>query len=265
VKDLSAVKVQHTLRDPAKSRLQKYRELVIGEAGWWPLLRYELICGLVGGMPGALGIWLRGRLYRRILGSVGRGVVFGRNLTFRHPRKIHLGDGVVIDELCMLDAKGFSNGGITLDEGVFVGRNSILVCKDGDIHIERGVNISFFCEIFSSNQVTVGAKTLIAAFCYLMSGGSYDLESAIPMADQEQFASVGPLEIGPGCWLGAKTVVLDGASIGAGSVIGAGAVVNRPIPARSVAVGIPARVVRSIGTSCREGGVKGVYGTCGSG
>jgi acetyltransferase-like isoleucine patch superfamily enzyme len=191
-------------------------------------------------------------------------VVFGRHVTFRHPRKIHLGDGVVIDDLCMLDAKGGTNEGITLEEGVFVGRNSILLCKDGDITIERGVNISFFCEIFSSNRVTLGAKSVIAAYCYLMSGGSYDTESPLPPADQEQFTSVGPLEIGPGCWLGAKVVVLDGASIGAGSVIGAGAVVNRPLPERCVAVGVPARVVRTLSTSYAGSDAKGVQATCGS-
>jgi acetyltransferase-like isoleucine patch superfamily enzyme len=240
VKDLSGVKVQHTLHDPAKSRLGKYRELVVGEPGWWLLLRFELVCGLVGGLPGALGIWLRGKLYRRLLGSVGRGVVFGRHVTFRHPRKIHLGNGVVIDDLCMLDAKGFANRGITLEEGVFVGRNSVLVCKDGDIHLEQGANISYFCEIFSSNRVTVGAKTMVAAYCYLMSGGSYDCESPIPFADQEQFASAGPLEIGRDCWLGAKVVVLDGASIGDGAVIGAGAVVVKDVGERQVVRGNPA-------------------------
>src|SRR5262249_16902307 len=157
----------------------------------------------VGGMPGALGIWLRGKLYRRLLGAVGRNAIFGRSVTFRHPRKIRLGDGVVLDDHCMLDAKGAANRGITLGDGVFVGSNSILVCKDGDIEIERGVNISYFCEIFSSNRVTVGAKSAIAAYCYLMSGGAYDYESPLPPADQEQFASEGPLVVGPGCWLGA--------------------------------------------------------------
>jgi acetyltransferase-like isoleucine patch superfamily enzyme len=218
VKDLSAVKVQQTLGDRSKSRLSKYRELVVGAPGWWALLRYELICGIAGGMPGALGLWLRGKLYRHILGSVGRNVVFGRNLTLRHPHKICIGDDVVLDDNCMLDAKGHGNRGIVLGDGVFVGRNSILVCKDGDIHVGRRVNISYFCEIFSSNRVTVGENTLVAAYCYLMSGGSYDFESPIPMADQELFESAGPLEIGPDCWLGAKTVVLDGASIGAGNV-----------------------------------------------
>jgi acetyltransferase-like isoleucine patch superfamily enzyme len=247
VKDLSAVKVQQTLKAPGKSRLRKYSELVVGEPGLWALLRYELICGLFGGMPGALGLWLRGRLYRSLFGAVGRDVVFGRNLTLRHPHKIRIGSGVVLDDQCMLDAKGAGNAGIVLEDGVFLGRNSILVCKDGDIHLGRRVNVSYFCEIFSSNRVSVGENTLIAAYCYLMSGGAYDYESPVPMADQELFGSAGPLEVGPDCWLGAKCVVMDGASIGAGSVIGAGAVVTRPVPPRTVAVGVPARVVKRIG------------------
>jgi acetyltransferase-like isoleucine patch superfamily enzyme len=246
VKDLSAVKVQKTLREKGRSPFSKYVELVVGEPGIWAFLRHELICGLIGPIPGALGLWLRGKLFPCLFGSVGCHVVFGRNLTLRHPRKIHLGDGVVLDENCMLDAKGGTNRGITLEEGVFLGRNSILVCKDGDIHLRRRVNVSYFCEIFSSNRVTVGEGTMIAAYCYLMSGGSYDIESGVPLAEQEEFDSVGALEIGSNCWLGAKVVVLDGASIGPGSVIGAGAVVTRPVPPASVAVGVPAHVIRTI-------------------
>jgi|GEM_PF-5115399 len=54
-----------------------------------------------------------------------------------------------------------------------------------------------------------------------------------------------PVQIGAGCWLGAAVTVLPGVSIGAGSLIGAGAVVTRDIPPNSVAVGVPARVVRA--------------------
>ena len=44
-----------------------------------------------------------------------------------------IGDNVVIDDLCCLDAKGTDNHGITIGNGVFVGRNTILSCKNGDI------------------------------------------------------------------------------------------------------------------------------------
>ena len=56
----------------------------------------------------------------------------------------------------------------------------------------------------------------------------------------------GELTIGNNCWLGARVTVLDAASIGDHSVIGAGAVVAKPIPGDSLAVGVPARVVKSI-------------------
>jgi acetyltransferase-like isoleucine patch superfamily enzyme len=49
--------------------------------------------------------------------------------------------------------------------------------------------------------------------------------------------------VGTGAWLGAGAKVLDGVSIGDGAVIGAGAVVREAVPARAIAVGVPARVV----------------------
>ena len=70
-------------------------------------------------VPGALGLFLRSKMYPWILGGVGRNVVFGINFTVRHPHKIHIGDNVVIDDLCCLDAKGTDNRGITIGNGVF--------------------------------------------------------------------------------------------------------------------------------------------------
>ena len=52
--------------------------------------------------------------YPWLLGACGRNVVFGQNVVLRHPHKIRIGDNVVIDDHCLLDAKGESNGGITM-------------------------------------------------------------------------------------------------------------------------------------------------------
>ena len=60
---------------------------------------------------------------------------FGRHLTLRHAHKIRLGQGVVIDDNGVLDAKGDGNRGIVLGNRVYVGRNTIIYCKNGDIHI----------------------------------------------------------------------------------------------------------------------------------
>ena len=72
----------------------------------------------------------------------------------RHPHKIRIGDNVVIDDNCLIDAKGDANRGITIGSGVFVGRNTILSCKNGDIELGDGANVGFNCEIFSASRVT---------------------------------------------------------------------------------------------------------------
>ncbi len=226
-----------------KSKAQRYQELIIGKTGWAEMIKYELIMLLCNGLPGVLGLFLRSKLYPMILGSVGSNVIFGRNVTLRHPGKIRIGDNVVVDDNCMLDAKGVDNQGITLGDGVFLGRNTILSCKDGDLILEDGVNVGFNCEIYSSSTVVVGENTLLAAYCYLIGGGNYDLDSDVDFAQQDGFRSDG-ISVGRSVWLAADVKVLDGVSIGENAVIGAGAVVNGNIPANQIAVGVPAKVVR---------------------
>ena len=100
----------------------------------------------------------------------------------RHPHKIRIGDNVVIDDNCLLDAKGEANAGITIGSGVFVGRNTILSCKNGDIELADGANIGFNCEIFSASRVTSRAQARsIAAYVYLIGG---DHEFARPRSSR---------------------------------------------------------------------------------
>lgn len=53
----------------------------------------------------------RSKLYPLILGEVGRGVVFGANISLRHPHKIRIADGVIVDENVLLEAKGDATTG----------------------------------------------------------------------------------------------------------------------------------------------------------
>jgi acetyltransferase-like isoleucine patch superfamily enzyme len=192
-------------------------------------------------VPGALGFGLRKTLYPLLLGSCGRGVIFGQNVVLRHPHKIRIGDNVVIDDNCLLDAKGESNRGITIGSGVFVGRNTILSCKNGDIDIEDGANIGFNCELFSASTVRVGRDALLAAYCYLI-GGDHDFTDPERPVLAQTRSSRG-VQIGSGAWLGAGAKILDGVTVGDGAIVGAAAVVRDGVPASAIAVGIPARVV----------------------
>jgi len=224
------------------SPLRKYQDLVVGRRGLARLLLYETVILVSAWVPGALGLVLRRLLYPLLLGSVGRGVVFGQGVVLRHPHKIRLGDGVTVDDLVVLDAKGTSNRGIDVGSGVFLGRGTILSCKDGDIAIGENGNFGFHCEVFSGSSVTVGRHGLFAAQSYLVGGGhEFEREG---LAVVEQARTSRGIVLGDNVWLGTGAKVLDGVRIGDDVVVGANAVVNADLPDGAIAAGVPARVLR---------------------
>ncbi len=235
--------IQQQLVRSNVSPMQKYLALVIGRGSWLTLMKYEVIILLCASVPGALGLVLRKALYPRLLKKCGRNVVFGANIVLRHPKKIVIGDNVVIDDNCLLDAKGESNTGITIGSGVFIGRNTILHCKNGDIVLGDDVNIGFNCDIASSDRVEIGRKVLIAAYSYIVGGGHDFSRSDASVMDQKRIAK--GIYIGAESWIGAGVIVQDGCNVGEGTIVGAGAVVTESLPPKVVAVGLPARVLRA--------------------
>ncbi len=224
-----------------------YRRIQYGPASLAYILWAELLALLAGPMPGALGLALRKWLYPTLFKSCGRGVVFGRNLTLRHAKKIALGDGVVLDDNVVLDAKGDTNTGIGIGAGAYIGRNTIVYCKNGDIRIGDRANISSNCQLFSGHFLEVGAGTVVAAYVYLLAGGNYDTSrSAPPFAEQPGMEGGGTTVIGENNWIGAGTVVVSGVRTGAHAVIGAGAVITSDVPPDTLAAGVPARPKRPL-------------------
>jgi acetyltransferase-like isoleucine patch superfamily enzyme len=235
--------IQSAARDTRRSPLAKYQDLVVGSRSLARLFLHELVVTLASWVPGALGLALRSVGYRWLLGSVGHNVVFGQGVVLRHPAKIRIGDDVVVDDLVLLDAKGSSNRGIEIGSGVFLGRGTILSCKDGDIVLGDHVNIGFYSEVFSGSSVTVGASGLFAAYTYLVGGGHEFERSGLPVVEQPRRSR--GIALGENVWLGTGAKVLDGVRIGSDVVVGAGAVVTEDLPDGVVAAGVPARVIRS--------------------
>jgi acetyltransferase-like isoleucine patch superfamily enzyme len=244
--DGSSTKTGAIFADGAGGGFRKYRAFVYGKAPWHRALYAEIVTVLFGSLGGAAGLWLRSKLYRPLFARIGSGVFFGRNVTLRHAHKIRIGDRVIVDDNVVLDAKGDENEGLTLGDGVFVGRNSIFNCKEGDIVVEAGVNFSSNCQLVSAHRLEVGADTVVGSFSYFLSGGEYDYTSPVPFAQQSGKHARRLTRIGTNCWIGAHVTVIDGASVGEHCVVGAGAVVTRSLPPNSIAVGIPARVARTL-------------------
>ena len=240
--DESKTELQAALTQSGSS-LRKYQDIVVGSHRLSTLFRYEVITSLLGPFPCAAGMVLRMIVYPGLLGGCGSGVVFGRSITLRHPKKIFLGKNVILDDNCVLDAKGSGNRGIFVGDNVIIGRNSVISCKDGDIHIGNNTNIAMNCFIQSACEVTIGDNVLFAAYCYVIGGGDHKTDRTdIPILAQGQV--VKGITIEDNCWLGAGVKVLDGVKIGRDSIIGAAAVVTKDIPEYSIAAGLPAAVRR---------------------
>ena len=236
------VGIQDAMRHERASALRRYQDLVVGSRGLGKLVLFELVMLASSWVPGALGLLLRKLLYPLLLGASGRGVVFGQGVVLRHPAKIRIGDGVTIDDLVVLDAKGVTNRGIDLGDGVFLGRGTILSCKDGDIRLGDHTNLGFHCEVFSGSVVTVGSHGLFAAQAYLV-GGGHEFESGDAAVIDQPRTSKG-IALGDNVWLGTGAKVLDGVRVGNDVVVGANAVVNADLPDGAIAAGVPARVIR---------------------
>jgi len=240
-----AFKVQDEVAGRQTSAVRKYQDMVIGTRSIWALIKYELIILLTCSVNGALGLFLRSKLYPLILGKVGHGCVFGRNISLRHPHKIQIGEGVIIDDNVMLDAKGETNTGITVADNCFIGRNSILSCKNGNIELGERANIGFNAEVFSSTNVLVGPDTLISAYCYVVGGGNYDPDRTdVPINRSLREDHAKGIVLEGNIWVGTHSVLRDGVTIGAGTVVAAGSVVNDPMPGWSIVGGTPAKVLR---------------------
>ncbi len=248
--DERSLKVKDMSGSGRVSALRRYRALYYGDMSAGRALLCELLTFFLSGLGGALGLFLRSKLYPLMFASVGRGVVFGRHMVIRHAHRIRIGAGTILDDHCVIDAKGTENRGIQLGARVYVGRNTILYTKNGNITIGDDVNISSNCQVFSSNEVVIGSSTVIGAYSYLLSGGGYDPSRSAPrFAEQDGFLTKGPLSIGENCWLGAGVIVLDAASLGAHCVAAAGAVVTHSVPPDTLVAGVPAKPLKSLAAS----------------
>jgi len=132
----------------------------------------------------------------------------------RHPGRIFIGEGVVIDDNVVLDAKGGGGEGIVIGDGALVSRNSILSCKGGDIVIGRGSKIGINCLVHSESRVEIASDVTIAAYCYLLAGGNHEFDRIdLPVLEQPSYHK-GGVSIGAGSGSRRKVTVLDGVSIG---------------------------------------------------
>jgi len=111
-----------------------------------------------------------------------------------------------------------------------------------NIRLGEGVFLNFNCVVLDCTTVTIGARTQIGPNVHVYAA-DHPLDFGARAAAVE-FAR--PVSIGEDCWIGGNVVVCPGVTIGDRCVVGTGAVVTKDIPDDALAVGNPARVIRTI-------------------
>ncbi len=227
-----------------KSFYEKYIEIFVGTKNLFKFIKYEIIITLFSNIPGAIGLFLRKIFYRFIFKKVGKGVVFGKGMTIRHPYKIEIGDNSVFDDNTVLDAKGDEDSGISIGKNFILARNGMLVCKGGKIIIGDNVSIGGNTYIISETKIEFGSHILVAGNSYIIAGGNHSFKRRdVPIIEQESY-SKGGIKICSDVWIGAGVVIIDGVKIGKGAIVGASSLVLKNVPEYTIVGGVPAKVIK---------------------
>lgn len=113
-------------------------------------------------------------------------------------------------------------------------------CYGTNIEIGDASYINFNCNFVDDTKIIIGKKVMFGPAVTIATVG----HPINPAYREYMYAE--PVKIEDNCWIGAGSIICPGVTIGENSVIGAGSVVTKDIPANSVAVGNPCRVLRSI-------------------
>lgn len=111
------------------------------------------------------------------------------------------------------------------------------------VHFGKNVFANFGLTLVDDTHIYVGDFCMLAPNVVLATAG----HPILPELREQGLQYNAPVRIGKNCWLGAGVLVMPGVTIGDNTVVGAGSVVTKDLPANVVAVGNPCRVLREVG------------------
>ncbi|MUL35823.1 hypothetical protein BWI75_05515 [Gloeocapsopsis sp. AAB1 = 1H9] len=208
----------------------------------WFHWREVVVTTLVGWVPLSLGKSLRGLVYHSIFAQFGNAVQIKSGVELIHTSRIAIGNKVRIDRGVSLRNEGQNSriwlgNSVKLDLGVIIKTHS-----DSEIEIGDCTYIGpYTC--LSGKYIKIGKDCRIASHLGIYANNHTFTDPNCKI--KEQGNSYQGIVIEDDCWLGSGVRIVDGVTVGQGSVIGAGAVVTKDIPPYSIAVGVPAKVIKS--------------------
>ncbi len=190
---------------------------------------------------------LRGFYYKIFFRSSAGLMFIGRQCKIKYCHKIRAGKTIIIGDNVEINA--LSIEGITLGNNVTILRNTVIECTGNIKNMGEGlvignnVGIAQNCFIQVRGRVIIGSDVMFGPNVSIFSENHGFTDLDIPMISQS--TTRGTVIIENDVWLGTRSIILAGVRIGKGSIIAAGALVNRDIPPYSIVAGVPAKVIKS--------------------
>jgi acetyltransferase-like isoleucine patch superfamily enzyme len=170
-------------------------------------------------IDGQKGQRARRVVLRAICKRFGNGVKIGMGVLVLHPHTFEIGDAVFIGNQTFL--QGRHDGRCVIGAHTWIGPQSYFDCRD----LELGEYVGW----------GPGAKVL----------GSEHTGEPVDLPIIQTDLVIKPVRVEDGADIGVNAVLLPGVTIGTGAIVGAGAVVTRDVPPRTIVAGVPAKVLRS--------------------
>lgn len=180
-------------------------------------------------------------------------MVMHRNKCFISPsasirctRKIRTNGFLMVAKNVEIDA--LSTDGVSFGKGVSVGEGTRILCTGSLKSIGKGIKVGDnvgmgeYCHYGCAGGIEIGDDTIVGIYVTMHSENHVFDDIAKPI--RSQGVSHKGIKIGRDCWIGAKVTVLDGAIVGNGCVVAAGAVVRGTFPDNCIIGGVPARILK---------------------
>jgi|WetSurMetagenome_2_1015567.scaffolds.fasta_scaffold02250_8 acetyltransferase-like isoleucine patch superfamily enzyme len=188
----------------------------------------------------------RGLCLKLFIQSSGGIIFLGRHTKIRYKRKLKVGSTLTIGDYVEINA--LSKEGVKIGNNVSINRNTIIECtgviRNLGVGLEIGDNVGIAqnCFIQVRGKVIIGSNVIFGPGVYIFSENHNFDNPDLPVVVQGETRKGVIIE--EGVWIGSRATILDGVTIGKNSIIAAGSVVNKDIPAYSIAGGVPAKIIK---------------------
>lgn len=176
----------------------------------------------------------------------GKILFLGKRVSFRGKKNIEVGNGVTIQDNCMINA--VCKGGVKIGNTCTIGKNAIIDCTGvleelgESLMIGDNVGISPNFTVFVRGNVVIGNDTIIGPGVTIVAENHVADSLELPI--RKQGTKRKGVTIGDDCWIGAGVTILDGVTIGDKAIVAAGAVVNKNVESGMIVGGVPAKIIR---------------------